>query len=123
LSSREEARAHTREGGFPYNRVEEKQRVALLPVDGARERRLAALKAYNPSRGLIEWAAELGLNALDDNVLGEFIDWHIAHNDLPGDIDATEAGYRRWIRRERRLPSSHVTNRSRTGTRPTPRPH
>jgi hypothetical protein len=37
---------------------EEKQRV-LLPIDGARERRLAALKAYNPSRGLIEWAAEL----------------------------------------------------------------
>jgi predicted transcriptional regulator len=37
LSSREEARARTREEGFSYNRVEEKQRV-LLPIDGARER-------------------------------------------------------------------------------------
>jgi hypothetical protein len=100
LSSRENARAHAREGGFSYNRVEEKQRV-LLPIDGARERRLAALKAYNPSRGLIEWAAELRVNAFDDNVLGEFIDWHIEHDDLPGDFEATEAGYRRWIRRKR----------------------
>jgi hypothetical protein len=73
----------------------------LLPIDGARERRLAALKAYNPSRGLIEWAAELRVNAFDDNVLGEFIDWHIEHDDLPGDFEATEAGYRRWIRRKR----------------------
>ena len=100
LSSREDARAHAREGSFSYNRVEEKQRV-LLPIDGARERRLAALKAYNPSRGLIEWAAELRVNAFDDNVLGEFIDWHIEHDDLPGDFEATEAGYRRWIRRKR----------------------
>ena len=37
------------------------------------------------------------------SVLGEFIDWHIQHDNLPRNIEAIEAAYRRWIRREARF--------------------
>src|SRR5271170_877118 len=54
LSSREESGAHAG-GGFSQNPVEEKQSVPL-PSNCARGR-LEALKTFNPSGPLIDWAA------------------------------------------------------------------
>jgi hypothetical protein len=65
--------------------------------------RIAPVRRYNPSAALVDWAREqYGINALDDAVLGGFIDWHVEHDVLPGNgsFEAIEAGYRRWIRRE-----------------------
>jgi hypothetical protein len=76
----------------------------LLPPFNGRSDLRALLKNYNPSAALVDLAREQhGINALDDRVLGEFIDWHIEHNKLPSDIEAIEAAYRRWIRREWRF--------------------
>jgi hypothetical protein len=80
--------------------VDGKQGTLLLPIDGSRERRLKALRSYNPSTAVIEFAAEFGVNACDPHVLGKFIDWRIAHNKLPADIEAIGAAYRNWIRDE-----------------------
>ena len=77
--------------------------MLLLPFNRRSDLR-ALLKNYNPSAALVDLAREQhGINALDDRVLGEFIDWHIEHNKLPSDIEAIEAAYRRWIRREWRF--------------------
>jgi hypothetical protein len=78
---------------------DENQGVLLLPINGGGDR-MAPLKRYNPSAELVDWAAELGVNALADGVLGEFIDYHLDHDKLPADI---EAAYRRWVRREQRF--------------------
>jgi hypothetical protein len=78
---------------------DEKQGVLLLPINGGGDR-MAPLKRYNPSAELVDWAAELGVNALADGVLGEFIDYRLEHDKLPADI---EAAYRRWVRREQRF--------------------
>jgi hypothetical protein len=78
---------------------DEKQGVLLPPINGGGDR-MAPLKRYNPSAELVDWAAELGVNALADGVLGEFIDYHLDHDKLPADI---EAAYRRWVRREQRF--------------------
>jgi hypothetical protein len=94
-----------REGGedFSNDEVDGRQGVLLLPLNGRDDRR-SLLKKYNPSAALIDWAREqYGINALDDCVLSEFIDWHIEHNKLPSDIEAIEASYRRWLRRELRF--------------------
>src|SRR5271170_2142159 len=107
LSSREESRAHAG-GGFSQNPVEEKQSVPL-PSNCARGR-LEALKTFNPSGPLIDWAAELGINARADNVLGKFIDHHCAHGRVPADL---EAAFRNWIRNEMRFAGGHDPGGSR----------
>jgi|HubBroStandDraft_6_1064221.scaffolds.fasta_scaffold129188_2 hypothetical protein len=107
LSSREESRAHAG-GGFSQNPVEEKQSM-LLPSNCARER-LEALKTFNPSGPLIDWAAELGVNARADNVLGKFIDHHCANGRVPADL---EAAFRNWIRNEMRFAGGHDPRGSR----------
>ena len=44
---------------------------------------MAPLRRYNPSAELLDWASEsYSINALDERVLGEFIDWHIEHDNL-----------------------------------------
>src|SRR5271170_4576508 len=107
LSSREESGAHAG-GGFSQNPVEEKQSVPL-PSNCARGR-LEALKTFNPSGPLIDWAAELGINARADNVLGKFIDHHCAHGRVPADL---EAAFRNWIRNEMRFAGGHDPGGSR----------
>jgi len=95
-----ESRAREGDRGFFDDGVDdEKQGVLLLPINGGGDR-MAPLKRYNPSAELVDWAAELGVNALADGVLGEFIDYHLDHDKLPADI---EAAYRRWVRREQRF--------------------
>jgi hypothetical protein len=37
----------------------------------------------------------------DVRILGEFIDWHIQHNELPADLDAA---FKRWIRTSEVMP-------------------
>ena len=68
---------------------------------------MAALRAYNPSLATIQFAAELGVNARDPHVLGKFIDWHIKHDNLPGNFEAIEAAYRNWIRDEPKFAAGH----------------
>jgi hypothetical protein len=95
--------SRAREEDFSNDWVNEKQGVLLPPINGGGDR-MAPLRRYNPSAELLDWAREFyGVNALDERVLGEFIDWHIEHNNLPGNIGAIEAAYRRWIRREARF--------------------
>jgi DNA-binding MarR family transcriptional regulator len=95
-----ESRAREGDRGFFDDGVDdEKQGVLLLPINGGGDR-MAPLKRYNPSAELVDWAAELGVNALADGVLGEFIDYRLEYDKLPADI---EAAYRRWVRREQRF--------------------
>jgi DNA-binding MarR family transcriptional regulator len=97
-----ESRARGEED-FSNDWVNEKQGVLLTPINGGGDR-MAPLRRYNPSAELLDWASEsYSINALDERVLGEFIDWHIEHDNLPGNIGAIEAAYRRWIRREARF--------------------
>jgi hypothetical protein len=97
-----ESRAREEED-FSNDWVNEKQGVLLPPINGGGDR-MAPLRRYNPSAELLDWAREFyGVNALDERVLGEFIDWHIEHDKLPGNIGAIEAAYRRWVRREARF--------------------
>ena len=98
-----ESHARARGEDFSNDEFDGRQGALLLPFNGRGDRR-ALLKNYNPSAALVYLAREQhGINALDDRVLSEFIDWHIEHNKLPSDIEAIEAAYRRWIRRERRF--------------------
>ena len=98
-----ESHARARGADLSNNEVDGRQGLLLLPFNRRSDLR-ALLKNYNPSAALVDLAREQhGINALDDRVLGEFIDWHIEHNKLPRDIEAIEAAYRRWIRREWRL--------------------
>jgi hypothetical protein len=94
------------------DRIDEKQSELLLPIKSGRERRLRALKGYNPSSATIQFADELRVNARDPYVLGKFIDWHIAHNNLPDNIEAIDAAYRNWIRDEARFAAGHDTGGS-----------
>jgi hypothetical protein len=96
--------SRAREGeDFSNDWLDEKQGVLLLPINGGGDR-MEPLRRYNPSAELVAWARELyGISALDERVLGEFIDWHIEHDNLPRNIEAIEAAYRRWIRREARF--------------------
>ena len=73
------------------------------------ERRLAALKAYNPSAETIEFAAELAVNALDPHVLGKFIDYYCGIGKPPADCDAA---YRYWMSNEWRFAGGHNARRS-----------
>lgn len=95
--------SRARGGGFRIIGSMKNQGVLLLPINGDGDR-MAPLRRYNPSAELVDWARELyGISALDERVLGEFIDWHIEHDNLPRNIEAIEAAYRRWIRREARF--------------------
>ena len=87
---------HAREGeSFSQNGwVDKKQRVRLPSIEVGLERRLAALKAYNPSAETIESAAELGVNALDPHELGRFMAWHLKNGKVPADPDQA---YYYWI--------------------------
>ena len=95
------------EGDFSNDDGDEKQGVLLLPMNGGREHRLAALKAYNPSPATIQFAADLGVNARDPCMLSKFVDWHIEHNNLPANSEAIDAAYRNWIRNEPRFAGGH----------------
>jgi len=106
----EEARARGEDSS--NDRIDEKQNELLLPIKSGRERRLRALKGYNPSSATIQFADELRVNARDPYVLGKFIDWHIAHNNLPDNIEAIDAAYRNWIRDEARFAAGHDTGGS-----------
>jgi hypothetical protein len=99
-----ESPARARGEDFSNDEVDGRQEVLLLPFNRRGDRR-ALLKRYNPSAALVDWAREqYGVNALDDRVLGKFIDWHIKHPDkLPVDIEAIEAAYRNWIRDQPRF--------------------
>jgi DNA-binding MarR family transcriptional regulator len=89
-----------REGEVFSSEVDRRQVELLLPIDGGGNR-MAPLKRFNPSDATVEWAAEhYGINAREERILGEFIDYHLEHNKLPADIDAA---YRRWIRRQSRF--------------------
>jgi DNA-binding MarR family transcriptional regulator len=94
-----EGRARTREeeGFSQIDQVDGRQRELLLPINGGGSVRLKALSNFNPSAALVKFASDLRVNALDPNVLGRFIDWHLAHGKVPVDVDAA---YRIWIRNE-----------------------
>jgi hypothetical protein len=99
-----ESRAREGESFSQTDWVDKKQRVRLRSIDGGPDRRLAALKAYNPSAATIEFAAELGVNARDPHVLGKFIDYHCSKGNPPADCDAA---YRYWISNEWRFAGGH----------------
>ena len=61
---------------------------------------MAPLRRYNPPDALVDFAAQLGVNARADSVLGEFIDYYLQQAVLPKDIDAA---FRRWVRRQARF--------------------
>jgi hypothetical protein len=61
---------------------------------------MAPLRRYNPPEALVDMAAQLGINARADSVLGEFIDYYLERGVLPEDIDAA---FRRWVRRQARF--------------------
>jgi hypothetical protein len=97
-----EQRARTR-GEVFSNEVDRRQGELLLPFSGRADRR-ALLKGFNPSAATVDWAREqYDVNALDDRVLGKYIDRRIEKNQLPVDLEACEAGYRNWIRDEARF--------------------
>ena len=79
--------------------VDAKQGVLLLPINGGGQR-MAPLRRYNPPEALVDMAAQLGINARADSVLGEFIDYYLERGVLPEDIDAA---FRRWVRRQARF--------------------
>jgi hypothetical protein len=121
LSKEESSKRRTPSGGdarargedFSNDEVDRRQVEMLLPIDGGGDR-MAPLRRFNPSDATVEWAAEhYGLNARDDRILGEFIDWYLEHDELPADI---EAAYRRWIRRQP-LFDQRDAERSRPGGR------
>jgi hypothetical protein len=92
--------SRAREGeDFSIDRVDEKQGVLLLPINGGGQR-MAPLRRYNPPEALVDMAAQLGINARADSVLGEFIDYYLERGVLPEDIDAA---FRRWVRRQARF--------------------
>jgi hypothetical protein len=101
-----EVRAHTRVGEeFSNDGVDRKPQARLRSVEDDLERRVAMLKAYNPSAETIQFAADLGMNALGPRVLGKFMDWHITRIkkiELPN-YQAIEAAYRIWLRGEPRF--------------------
>ena len=98
-----ESHARARGDDLSDDGVDRRQAALLLPFDGHGDRR-ALLKRYNPSAALVDWARDqYGINALDDLVLGKFIDWRIEHNKLPVDIEAIEAAYSNWIRDQPRF--------------------
>ena len=98
-----ESHARARGDDLSDDVVDRRQAALLLPFDGRGDRR-ALLKRYNPSAALVDWATDqYGINALDDRVLGKFIDWRIEHNKLPVDIEAIEAAYSNWIRDQPRF--------------------
>jgi DNA-binding Lrp family transcriptional regulator len=96
-----ESHRRAREKGEDLSNDEVDEKPGVLCKGGGD--RIAPVRRYNPSAALVDWAREqYGINALDDAVLGGFIDWHVEHDVLPGNgsFQAIEAGYRRWIRRE-----------------------
>lgn len=92
--------SRAREGeDFSLDGVDSKQGVLLLPIKGGGQR-MAPLRRYNPPDALVDFAAQLGVNARADSVLGEFIDYYLQQAVLPKDIDAA---FRRWVRRQARF--------------------
>jgi hypothetical protein len=101
-----ESRTRARgEEAFSNGEVDRKQGVLLLPSRGGGDRkaRLAVIKSYNPLPALIERAAELGVNALAEDMLGKWRRNRIANNRLPLDFEAAEADFENWIRDEPRF--------------------
>jgi len=96
--------AREEESSSQNGSVDKNQRVRLPSKERGLERRLAALKAYNPSAETIEFAAELAVNALDPHVLGKFIDYYCGIGKPPADCDAA---YRYWMRNEWRFAGGH----------------
>ena len=78
--------SRAREGeDFSVDGVDAKQGVLLLPINGGGQR-MAPLRRYNPPDALADFAAQLGINARADSVLGEFIDYYLERGVLPEDI-------------------------------------
>ena len=71
----------------------------MLPIKGGGQR-MAPLRRYNPPDALVDFAAQLGVSARVDSVLGEFIDYYLEKGVLPKGIDAT---FHRWVRRQARF--------------------
>jgi hypothetical protein len=95
--------SHARARGDDLSDDGRGQGMLPLAFNGRGDRR-ALLKRYNPSAALVDWARDqYGINALDDRVLGKFIDWRIEHDKLPVDIEAIEAAYSNWIRDQPRF--------------------
>jgi hypothetical protein len=101
--------AREEESSSQNGSVDKNQRVRLPSNERGLERRLAALKAYNPSAETIEFAAELAVNALDPHVLGKFIDYYCGIGKPPADCDAA---YRYWMSNEWRFAGGHNARRS-----------
>jgi hypothetical protein len=101
--------AREEESSSQNGSVDKNQRVRLPSKERGLERRLAALKAYNPSAETIEFAAELAVNALDPHVLGKFIDYYCGIGKPPADCDAA---YRYWMSNEWRFAGGHNARRS-----------
>jgi hypothetical protein len=98
-----ESQARARGDDLSDDGVDGRQGTLLLAFNGRGDRR-ALLKRYNPSAALVDWARDqYGINALDDRMLGKFIDWRIEHDKLPVDIEAIEAAYSNWIRDQPRF--------------------
>jgi hypothetical protein len=88
----------------------------LLPIHsgGSTEPR-AGLASFNPSPELLDWAAaEHGINALADDILGKFVDHQLATVKRPHDLDAA---YRIWIRNEAKFTVADRSRRPAAGRR------
>jgi hypothetical protein len=92
---------------FSNDGVDRKPQARLRSVEDDLERRVATLKAYNPSAETIQFAADLGMNAHDLRMLGKFRDWHIENDKMPDRFEAVDAAYRNWIRDEPMFVAGH----------------
>jgi hypothetical protein len=75
----------------------------LLPIKGGNcnDDQRAAIANFHPPPELVDWAArEYGVDALADDVLGQFRDNQLANDKRPSDLNAA---FRIWIRNERKF--------------------
>jgi hypothetical protein len=98
------ARAREEREALSNDEVDRRQPwLLLIKGGGERKARLAIIKSYNPSPALVERAAELGINAVDEDVFGKWQRHRISTNRLPLDFEAAEADFENWIRDEERF--------------------